>query len=347
MDLGAVHVVGRLVWWPTTVSEETPPVTVATSADGLGWEAVGTLASRRPAFVAGGRPSFRPRNGWLEVRFAPRRLRYLRLARLSGEAPTPWGVAELYLYEDAGGRPADVGLEGPAVAAALEARGLRRLLADPVISARVARATRGGIRTLFANGFVDSHGRYLPLARLAERIRLRPGDGALVPEEEMEDLRARLGAEGLGFREEPLGDHRLVYAFDPVVPPMPCRRTTWAVSAVVPDGEGRARYTVQARLRDVERLVGLRVEHPEISTREVPVPGLQVSEDGRAWRPVAGVRRLAAWGWAGRTLFRFSGAAEELLVPPTPARELRLDLRLPYRGERAIASVCARGSPLA
>lgn len=116
------------------------------------------------------------------------------------------------------------------------------------------------------------------------------------------------------------------------------------MSAVVREGDGSARYTVTTRLRDAQRLVGLRVEHPPVSTREVPVPGLEVSEDGRTWQRLAGVRRLAEWGWAGRTLFRFSGTAEELRLPPTPAREVRIELRLPTRDVRAITRVCARGA---
>lgn len=72
-----------------------------------------------------------------------------------------------------------------------------------------------------------------------------------------------------------------------------------------------------------------------------------MSEDGRTWRPVAGVRRLAEWGWAGRTLFRFSGSAQELLLPPTPAREVRVELRLPFGPERGITGVRAPGEPIA
>lgn len=347
VDLGAAYAVGRLVWWPSTAWEETPPLALAVSADGVRWEPLGEVPTRRPAFVAGGRPFFRPRNGWLEVRLPPRRVRYLRFARTEAEPGAAWGMAELYVYEDGGPLPdSDTGPDGRALAAILGPRGVTRLLADPALSARVARATGGAIGTLTANAFLDSHGRYLPLARLAEPVRLRETDGLLVPHEDAEDLRARLLSERIEFHEDPVAQYRLFYGLAPVRSPLGCRRTTWAVTGVVPDETG-ARYTLEAELPAARRLAGLRLEHPPVRARQVPLPVVAVSGDGRTWRRLDGARRLDGWGWAGRTLFRFSGSAEELLLPPTPARHVRIELWLPYRGERPITSVCARLMPLA
>jgi hypothetical protein len=344
VDLGAVYALGRLVWWPTTAPEATLRIDLATSADGARWEPVGSLPGRRPAFVAGGRPFFRPRDGWLEARFPPRRVRYLRFARPDPD-PAPWGIAEVLAYEDAGPAPAaDVGLDPAGLAGRLQARGLTRLLADPGISARVALATGGGIRTLTANAFLDSHGRYLPPARLAEPVRLGPTDALLVPDEDAADLGDRLHADGLAFREEPAGRHRLLYGLTPVASTTKCRPTTWAVTRVARGAEGSgSRYTLEATLREAGRLVGLRLDHAAGLARALPLPVVTASADGRRWRPLTGIRRLAEWGWAGRTLFKFSGPSEELVLPPTPARQVRVDGWLPDGGG-AVTNVCARAA---
>ena len=130
--------------------------------------------SRQPAFVASGRPVFRPRNGWLEVVVTPRRLRYLRLEPAEPVGEAPWGITELRVYEEIAEPPAAParvdGRDG--LVARLRAQGVSRLLADPVASARVARATQGAVTTLIANGVVDNHGAAPPVW-LARPVRLR------------------------------------------------------------------------------------------------------------------------------------------------------------------------------
>jgi len=350
VDLGTPYSVGRIVWWPSTVWEETLALVVAGSLDGVQWEAIrvppNLTRERRPAFVAGGRPFFRPRNGWLELRPEPHRVRYLRFAPADPNAGEAWGIAELYVYED-GGSGSSEDPDSGTLTAVLRARGLTRLLADPAISARVAWATRGAIGTLPSNAFLDSHGRYLPPARLADGVRLRSTDGLLVPVEDAEDLRVRLGAAGVRFGEEPLEHHVLFHGLSPLVPPLPCRRTTWRlVTTVTDEDDKRARYVVEARLQGAQRVVGVRVEHPAPSSRLVPPPTVEVSNDGRTWRRVDGIRRLDEWGWAGRTLFKLTGGAEELALPATPAGYVRVETELPVAGEGAITRLCVRGERL-
>lgn len=219
VDLGAARQVGRVIWWPSTETTHTPPLAVSRSLDGIKWDPIGVLPTkdqqRRPAFVAGGRPFFRPRNGWLELRPHPRPTRYLRFAPADPVTREPWGIAEVYAYEDAGPRPV-ASFDSATLVALLEQRGVKRLLADPAVSARIARATRGAVRTLTANGFLDSHGLDRPLARLAVPVRIGPTDGLLVPVEDAEDLRTRLSQRRVEFREVAVGDYVLFHGLSPV-----------------------------------------------------------------------------------------------------------------------------------
>ena len=70
-----------------------------------------------------------------------------------------------------------------------------------------------------------------------------------------------------------------------------------------------------------------------------------LSDDGRAWRALDGARRLVEWAWAGRTLFTMSGGASELAVGGQAARAVRVEVRMPYRGEGAITALCVRAQP--
>ena len=55
-----------------------------------------------------------------------------------------------------------------------------------------------------------------------------------------------------------------------------------------------------------------------------------------------GGRRAPEWAWAGRTLFAFSGGATEIVLGGAPARAVRVEVRLPYRGAGAITALCVR-----
>lgn len=219
VDLGRLHAVGRVVWWPSPEPPRGPPLALSVSEDGTTWNRVGVQpspeAERRPAFVVGGRPVFRLGNSWLEARFAPRRVRFIRFAPAEPLTAGRWGVAELYVYEDVGpGREDDPGTD--ALVALLRSRGVGRLLADPVTSARVAQATGGTLRTLPVQFVADSLGRPTPAARLTRPVALRATDGLLVPVEDAEDLRTRLSQRGVEFREVAAGDYVLFHGLSPV-----------------------------------------------------------------------------------------------------------------------------------
>src|SRR5262249_49455178 len=218
VDFGGSYRVGRIAWWPSTDWEHTHTLAVSWSADGAVWERIGALparATRRRGFVAGERPFSRARNGWLELRPDPRAVRYLRFEPLDPEVTGDWGIAELAVYEDVGGR-GPAAFDTPALAEALHARGVTRLLADAAGWARAARLPGGRVETLVANGVLDSHGRTGPPSRLAAPVRLRAGDALLVPEEDAGELRARLEGAGVTFRAEPAGGAVLFHALAPV-----------------------------------------------------------------------------------------------------------------------------------
>jgi hypothetical protein len=351
VDLGAPRAVARVTWWPSTDWEQSLALTVSRSADGAAWEPLGVLPSptwnRRPTFVIEGRPFFRPRNGWLELRAEPRSTRFLRFAPVDPTAKTGWAIAELYVYEDGGPRTTGEA-EPEALAAGLRARGLARLYADPATSARLAHASAGAIRTLVANGVLDSHGRADPPARLAARVELGARDGLLVPAEDAPDLRQRLRAAGMRFDEEHAGGAVLLYGLGPLAPRLRCAAAAWQVAAgrVGPEGVVTP-SVVEARLDGPARLRGVSIEHPLVGVRHVELLAVAASDDGRSWRPVAGARRLSEWAWAGRTLFTFSGGLDEVWLPPTPARHLRLELRIPdVDGRSPITRVCVRAEPV-
>jgi hypothetical protein len=86
----------------------------------------------------------------------------------------------------------------------------------------------------------------------------------------------------------------------------------------------------------------MRLEHRRVSTRDVRVEAVEVAADGGPWRPVVDARALPEWAWGGRTLFTFSGGATELALGGAAARRLRVALRLLYRQENPVTSLCVR-----
>lgn len=143
---------------------------------------------------------------------------------------------------------------------------------------------------------------------------------------------------GLAVTSEPVGSYVLFQPTGPLATSVRCR------SAELPEADGRrARYVVEGRLAQPTRLAAIRLEHPRISTRHVAIVGVGLSADGRTWRTPDGVRPVAEWAWAGRTLFTFSGGVAELAVGGASGRAVPVEVRLPYRGEGAITSLCVRG----
>ncbi len=164
-----------------------------------------------------------------------------------------------------------------------------------------------------------------------------------MPAEDAEELRERFRTVALGVTAESLGPYVLFQPVGPLVTSIRCRSTTWRVITETPEPDGRsARYVVEGRLPASTRLVTIRLEHPHVSSRFTTILGVGVSGDDGAWRPVSDVRPVPEWAWAGRTLFAFASGASELAVGGVSARGVRLEARLPFRGEGAITSLCVR-----
>ena len=343
LDMGVTHAVVRLVLWPTALTDVLVPLEVAGSVDATTWDRLGVTPTHvaEPAFSTEARPLFRPRNGWLELVISPRPVRYLRVRPVEAGSIGVGMVGELFVYEAADPLPGP----GPTADALLErlrARGVTRFLADPVHSARVALATQGAIATMPANGVLNNHG-LAPPTHLYARFRLRETDAFMVPAEDAEELRERFRTVALGVTTESLGPYVLFQPVGPFVTSIRCRPTAWRVITETPEPDGRsARYVVEGRLPASTRLVTIRLEHPRVSSRFTTILGVGVSDDGGAWRPVSDVRPVPEWAWAGRTLFAFASGASELAIGGVSARGVRLEARLPFRGEGAITSLCVR-----
>jgi hypothetical protein len=344
LDLGAPRPVARVLLWPTAPTDVIVPLEVAGSPDSVTWRRLGVAPAQvaQPAFVVGQRPVFRPRNGWLELVTAAELVRYLRIRPAEPSSVGVGMVGEVYLYEALDRPPADAALDLDALLRVARGRGVTRLLADPVVSARVALATKGAIATLPANGVLNSHG-FSPPTHLYTRLRLRESDAALVPAEDAGELLARLASTALPVTSEPVGPYVLVQPVGPLATSARCRPAEWRVTAENPEADGRGtRYVVEGRLTEPTRLATIRLEHPRVSTRHAEIVGVGIADDGRTWQAVDG-RPVAEWAWAGRTLFTFSGGATELAVGGRAGRAVRVEVRLPYRGEGAITALCVRG----
>jgi hypothetical protein len=332
--------------WPTALTDVLVPLEIAGSADGVAWDRLGVMPAHvgEPAYAAGMRPLFRPRNGWLELVLSPRPLRYLRVRPVEAGSIGVGMVGELFAYEANDGPPMDVP-DAEGLLPRLRARGVTRLLADPVVSARIALATKGAITTIPANGVLNNHG-LAPPTLLYARVRLRETDAALVPAEDADELRERLGTSGVRVTSEALGAYVLFQPAGPLVATARCRAADWRVTRETPEADGRSsRYVIEGRLAAFTPLAGIRLEHPRVSSHDTAVVAMEVSEDGEVWRPVPDVRAVPEWAWAGRTLFTFASGASEVALTGVSARAVRLEVRLPFRGQGAITSLCARPRP--
>jgi hypothetical protein len=341
VDLGREHVVARVIFWPSRPTSDVFPLRVSGSGDGIRWDTLGVApaVARRPTFVAGGRPVFRPRNGWLELVVTPRPLRYLRVEPGKPVGNASWGVAELQVYEATDERPADrTSVEE--LVERLRAQRLDRLLADPVVSARVSRATRGAVSTLVANGLIDNHGA-APPDWLARPVELRAQDGLLVPNEDVPELGERLEEAGTHHLADTVGDHALVRVLAPLASTAPCRPTAWRASMQDPTTNGSdTRITLEAALVDPALISGVRLWYPPKGTSRLPTIEVTVSLDGRTWQAVDDARPVPEWGWAGRTLFAASDGLVEVILDPTPAHHVRVVVESSDGDSRLL---CVRG----
>ena len=315
---------------------------------GSGWASAPERVGR-PAFVAEGRP---------------RRASAQRLAR-AGRAPAPHPIpARPPGRAGPGGRRHGGGAvrlrgarsgharrrrgPGRAPRASCAPAGSTRLLADPVVSARVALATKGAVTT--------RAGQRRPqqprvLAAVAP-LRAACGSGRPTPRW----WRPRTPASSPSgstrrawpIASEPIGARVLFQPVGPLPTAPRCRPTDWRVSARgARRGRPGARYVVDARFRDP-----MRIDDPPpgapvgLDPRTRPFSGSELSDDGRSWRrPWTSRGACREWAWAGRTLFAFSGGVDRD-GPGRRAREraVRVEV-LPAvpRVRDAITALCVRG----
>jgi hypothetical protein len=232
-------------------------------------------------------------------------------------------VTELQVYEVVSQAPSER-ITTDRLVEHLRARELDRLLADPVWSARISRATRGAVSTLIANGVVDNHGA-APPEWLASPVRLRARDGLLVPGEDLPELRERLEAAGARFRAEALGDHALVRVLAPLASTVPCRAAARRTISRPPASAGMGQRVVLEASLDEEMLVsGMRLWNPAEPGGGLPAVQVAVSQDGRAWQTAESGRAVPQWGWAGRTLFTASDRLVEVSLDAIPARHVQV-----------------------
>jgi hypothetical protein len=342
LDLRRDVAIARVILWPSRPTSDLFPLRVSGSADGRRWDTLGVVPARarHPTFVAAGRPVFRSRNGWLELVVPPRPVRYLRVEPADAVGNAPWGVTELRVYEAARPSPS-----APApthrLVERLRAWRVDRILADPVTSARIARATGGTVSTLVANGVVDNHGS-APPEWLARPIRLRSRDALLVPIEEVAELRERLEAAGTRYEAEAIGDQALVRLLMPLESTAPCRPAAARAVTREPPTDGRsAQSKIEATLHAETLVSGARLWHPAGLGSTLPTIQVVVSRDGRTWQPVAGARAVPKWAWAGRTLFTASDALLDVALDPVRARHLRVVMEASSAESRLL---CVRGT---
>ena len=334
--------VARFVLWPTALTDVIVPLEISGSMDGAAWRRLGVAPERvaQPAFVVGTRPVFRPRNGWLELVIAPQTVRYLRVRPAEPGSVGVGMVGELFAYE-ALDAPAAGEADMAALLRLLQTRGVTRLLADPVVSARVALATGEAVATLPANGTLNSHG-FAPPAPLFARLRLRATDAGLVMAEDADDLRVRLASAGISVAAEPMGPYVLFQQVGP---------RSRQPAAGPPTGASRP--------RPPSRTAGARATWSRGASRPPrasPPSGSSTPGSRLATRRSRGSRcpttarpggrstprPLGEWAWAGRTLFAFASGISELVLDGASGRAVRVEVRLLYRGAGAIGSLCVR-----
>ncbi len=223
LDLGHVHRIARVIFWPSRPTSEVFPLQVSGSEDGRQWATLGAVPAnaRQPTFVASGRPVFRPRNGWLELALAPRPLRYLRVELSRRRRRRPVGNRRAPGLRARGGGASRPGQRGRARRAATRSGGR-----PPPGRSRGVRARRPGHPRRRLDADRQRRGRQprgRPPELLARPIRLRASDAMLVPIEDLPELRQRLDAAGARHVAEPLGDHALVRVLAPLASTAPCR----------------------------------------------------------------------------------------------------------------------------
>jgi hypothetical protein len=345
IDLGAVAPVALVRWLPGTYQEVPRGLRLEGSPDGAAWRTLVDLPEYLgPLYWSAGRPMARVRSGRVELRVPPAPVRYLRVTQTGRDPVWAFTVRELHVYAATGEAPAPpAAVDGPALARALEAAGVRRLYADHGWASRAALADPA-IRVPPANLQLDDYGFKGSAAMLLPPFRWEPGTGVLLEPVDAEGFAATAEADGLAFTRQSLGGLTL-FVHAPGPPPgAPLPPSALAVTAsrhekraaLAVDGDPSTRWATAA-----PRAAGdwFRVDLPAarvirgvriavLNPADLP-PALAVegSADGGGWQPLTATFRLERrHRWGGFGLLDDGATAARLEFAPATLRALRLVL---------------------
>jgi 4-amino-4-deoxy-L-arabinose transferase-like glycosyltransferase len=131
-DLGTAREIAEIALLPRYAPDAPRGLRVDVSEDGFSWTKIGqALVYWGPCSWARGRP-LPDNDGWVVIRFAPQRARYVRLTQLGADRFYAWSIAEIIVRAP--------GSEAATTPTVPDSPG--RLLADPVSAARLPGAVR-------------------------------------------------------------------------------------------------------------------------------------------------------------------------------------------------------------
>jgi hypothetical protein len=251
IDLGGAHEVGMVAMLPRTFQEVPPGLRVELSPDGRAFTVAREVPEYYgPLYWSGGHPVGRVRWGRVEVRFPPRRARYVRLTQLGASTRFAWSIREAFVYE-AGGQASEAPVPdlGPTLDALARTRA-RVLLADHGVAARLGLASRGVLATPPANLY-DLDGTMRPLGLLPP-VPLGPDLAIAYPPAlpSAASIELTLARAGWSFSRGDAGGYRLLTRFTPR--PLGGRRLPregWRLSGSPGSGDARAAADGRAATR--------------------------------------------------------------------------------------------------
>jgi hypothetical protein len=345
IDLGAAHDVGMVTMLPRAFQEVPPGLRVELSPDGRDWAAALTVPEYYgPLYWSGGHPVGRVRWGRVELRFPPRRARYVRLTQLGASARFAWTVRELFVYE-AGGRPSETPVAdlGPTLEALGRARA-RRLLADHAVAARVREAS-GRALAAPADNLYELDGTMRPLGFLPA---VSPGaDLAIAYSPALPSaasIEAALARAGWTFAREDAGGYRLLTRFAPrPLGGARLSREGWQLTGSPGSGDARAaadgrletRWTTGRAQRAGDWLrvdlpaptavVGVELDLGGFTTDYPRGTAVEVAGDDGAWvRLAAEPLLLGPLVWTGTHVLRDGVERVALRFPAVRTRAVRI-----------------------
>jgi hypothetical protein len=346
VDLGAAVPVALIRWLPGTYQEVPRGLRLEASGDGDTWSTLVELPRYLgPLYWSAGRPLQRVRSGRVELRVPPTPARYLRFTQTGSDRSWAWTIRELYVYTALGHEPVpSIETDGPALAEAIGAAGVRRLYADHGWASRVAVADPA-IRVLPANLQLDDYGFRDSVQTLVPFFRWEPGTGVLLEPADAAGFAATARTAGLAFTERPLGGGLILFVHAP--PPAaetPIRAGTLRVTAsrdpkharLAVDGDPATRWATAAPreagdwfrvdLPGARTIRGVRVTatNPDDLPRDLAVEG---SPDGTRWERLSTTIRLEhRHRWGGFTLLDDGATGIRLDFAPVTVTALRLVL---------------------